>query len=154
MKKIVIIAIAAILLVAAFTGCAKAAYISSETFSTVMKNHSFTVVDGKESWYAESNNVESALIAASPDGWQIEYYNLNSKDTATTVFNENTGENKTSGNGSYSKTSSGDSAIFKRTGSDTYYVVVQAATMVIYCEAPVEYKDSVDSIFVELGVFS
>lgn len=154
MKKLLIVALAAILILATFTGCAKATYISGETFTKVLKDNGFTVVNGKESWYSGSDRVKEAFIAASPDDWQIEYYRLDSKDAASSVFSQNTGEDKTSGNGTYSKTRSGDSAVFKRTGSDTYCVVVQAGTMVIYCEAPKEYKEDVDQIFVDLGVFS
>lgn len=154
MKRIAIIALAAILCISSLSGCAKAAYIDSKTFTSVLKENGFYIYDVKEYWYSEAVMVKEGYAAVSPDGWIIDYLILSSEDYARTVFNESTDSKNFGGTGTTTKSRSSNSASFIRTGETFYCIVVQAANMVICCDAPIQYKDDVDQIFLKIGVFN
>ena len=154
MKKLIAILLTAALFASLFAGCKKTGFASSSKFESTARNYGLKVVNVKDSFYPGSTDITEALIATSDDGWQIEYYNYVSESAAAISFEDNSNSGKVSGGGTYAKTRSGNSAVFERSTADAYCIVVQAGTMLVYCEAPDEYGDTINSILVDMGVFS
>lgn len=159
MKKSVIIAIIAVVIVAAIVGVIfvnlnkEKTSITASSFYTTMSQKGYSVQDAS-SQFSEYNYVKQAYIAASQDySYQIEFYELLDDSYATNFYNNNKSIFESSKGNASAETSVGLKNYSKYTLSSNgkYMVVSRIDNTVIYVDVADNYKDTVKALLDELG---
>ena len=144
MIKKLIIGISLILLIA--TGCSitKKA-LTTEEFANIVKNQGMIVADVNEQ-FKDYGYIKEATVAANTEGWQIEFYVLDTKNDAKTMYNKNSIEfNKESTNSS-SKIEVGNYKKEVLESSDYYMVLARVDNTLLYVKVPTKYKEKAKEI--------
>ena len=104
------------------------------------------VVDVKEQ-FAEYDHIETATVAASNKGWQIEHYTLSNNKEASKMFNKNLKIFEAS-KGSSSKQ---NNIKFELETNGKYQVIIKSKNIFIYVDTYNEHKDEIKEFIKELG---
>ena len=150
MKKIVLIAICLAMLLS-LAACGKPV-LSSDEFKAAAAANGCTPED-ITGQYSDYSYVEQVIVARNSAGWQVEFYVLDSADTAAALFGNNRAEIEAS-KGAVSSNASvtmGDYSSFSQTGSGTYSRVIKSGSTMLYAQVPKEYKEAVTGFFKALG---
>ncbi len=110
------------------------------------------VVDVKEQ-FAEYDHIETATVAASNKGWQIEHYTLSNNKEASKMFNKNLKIFEAS-KGSSSKQNNieiGNYRKFELETNGKYQVIIKSKNIFIYVDTYNEHKDEIKDFIKELG---
>lgn len=151
-KKLLLLFVCAIALVFV-TGCdiTKKA-ITTDQFIKVTEGKGLHTVDVKEQ-FKDFDFIKEATVAASQEGWQIEFYVLSDKDQAKSMYNKNL---KTfqdyKGSGSKElKTEIGNYNKYVLETKDYYRVLTRVDNTFLYVEVPQVIKEKASDIISDLG---
>ena len=87
------------------TGCGNKEAITADDFSTIAEKYDCTVIDVMNQ-YSSYGVVDNALVARNSDGWQVEFYVLDSENSAASMFNTNQSNFENSKSGTTTESSS------------------------------------------------
>ena len=153
MKKKLLLLFICMLTLLFVTGCdfTKKA-ITTDQFKKIAESKGLYAVDVKEQ-FKDFSFIKEATVAASQEGWQIEFYVLSDKDQAKSMYNKNL---KTfqdyKGNGSKElKTEIGNYNKYTLETKDYYRLLTRVDSTFLYVEVPVVVKDKVNDVIDELG---
>lgn len=140
-----------VLLLFSLTACQSKEPVTADVFQTTLEAQQYTVVDITDQ-YAGFEHILRAL-ATEADGVHIEFFEINSKDNATAMFNNNqaTVEAYKGSSSSSSSTSTSNYQRYSLTTSDTYYIIERVDTTMVYAYSDKAQKEALDGIFTELG---
>lgn len=153
MKKKILYVLTLMVVTLTLTGCENKKAITIDEYKDIMSTNSFVLNDAKNRLSVNSN-IKDIYIAANPkDNYQIEFYVLESVDTAKTFFSENktrfskeVGKNKIE-----TKSKKGNSEKYTVTSLGQYRLVSRIENTVIYLDTRESNKKKVDEILKELG---
>ena len=134
------------------TGCLKKTVITAEIFTTKMENNGYTVTNISDQ-YKSYDYVENVLIAQSEDGYQVEFYDLASKDDAKKLFNNNRSTFEELNEGSSTEVSVNmiNYSTYALTSGDCYMYISRVDDTFLYVKVNEQYKANVKDIVEELG---
>lgn len=150
MKKI-LLSIIAFVSIFTLTGCGNKTAITEETFTKKAQELGFEIYD-VSSQYSSYGYVKSATVAKS-GSWQLEFYELDSKDKAKSMFEtnkKNFESQKGSTNTSNSKTI-GNYSTFTLNTNETYMHLCRIDTTFLYVKVPKENKDDAKKLIDAIG---
>ena len=159
MKKPVIIAIIAVVIIVAILGVIfinlnkEKNSITASSFYDTMSQKGYSVQDATNQFSAY-NYIKQAYIAVSEDSnYQIEFYELQDDSYATNFYNNNKSNFESSKGSTSAETSVGlkNYAKYTLSSNGKYMVVSRIDNTVIYVDVEANYKDNVKSILDELG---
>lgn len=148
-KKILIILLVVVGLFV--TGCTTKETLSGETFTGLMQNKGFTIQD-TTSQFATLPSVEKCIIAQSMDqGYQIEFYVLDSEASAQTFYAQNKDKFASIGAGAHTEVSSGNFQKYTQISNGKYSVVSRISNTAIYVNADNIYQEQVKTLLKDIG---
>ena len=153
MNKKVLTILLFLITVCCLTGCGNKKAITIDEYKDIMSTNSF-VLNNAKNRISVNSNIKDIYIAANPkDNYQIEFYVLESVDTAKIFFSENktrfskeVGKNKIE-----TKSKKGNSEKYTVTSLGQYRLVSRIENTVIYLDTRESNKKKVDEILKELG---
>lgn len=153
MKKKILYVLTLMVVTLTLTGCGNKKAITIDEYKDIMSTNSF-VLNNAKNRISVNSNIKDIYIAANPkDNYQIEFYVLESVDTAKTFFSENktrfskeVGKNKIE-----TKSKKGNSEKYTVTSLGQYRLVSRIENTVIYLDTRESNKKKVDEILKELG---
>jgi hypothetical protein len=161
-KKPVIIAIIAVVIVVAIAGMIfvnlnklnkEKISITASSFYTTMSQKGYSVQDAS-SQFSGYNYVKQVYIAVSEDySYQIEFYELLDDSYATSFYNNNKSIFESSKGNASTETSASlkNYAKYTLTSNGKYMVVSRIDNTVIYVDIDDNYKENVKDILNEIG---
>ncbi len=155
MKKILAFSLAVLMLFSAafMTGCKEKTSINAEGFKSAMEAKGFAVADASEQ-FADVNEITCVYIALLGEGdHQIEFYELDSDDSARRLFagNKNIFEQSITGNHAESSVSLANYDKYTLTNNGAFMLLSRIDNTLVYVNSPSEYKDEINSILKEIG---
>ncbi len=126
--------------------------ISTDEFIHIAEGKGLYTADVKQQFSA-NDEIISATIAASLDGWQIEYYTLTSKDDAKRMYNKNKSIFESDSVGG-SKSATIDFLNYTKytlENSTFYMVASRIDNTFLYAKVPIAYKSSAIDLINALG---
>lgn len=150
MKKIKLLICMSMLLFV--TGCLKKNLISCDDFTEILKDNSYTVTDISEQ-YTTYDYIKNVVIAQSDDGFQIEFYVLESKDSAKKLFNNNLSKFESLKEGSSTEVSTNmiNYSTYALTSGGYYMYISRVDNTLLYVNVDEQYKSEVKDIVKKLG---
>lgn len=137
----------------ALTGCEKKVALEKEQFTDIMEKEKFTIIDAAEQ-FADFKQVKTAYIAQEENAnYQIEFYVLDSNESAIDFYNTNKTKFEESAN-SVKSTSEVNLANYNKyiqTNNDKYKVISRIDKTAIYLNVDKKYKAEVEEIIEKLG---
>ena len=126
--------------------------LTKEEFSKIAEKHDLIIIDVLEQ-FADYPELKSATLAANSDGWQIEFYTLDTNENAKKMFEKNKAafqSLKTNGSrdtmvevGNYTKYT---------LDSDSYHMVAaKVGNTFLYVKVPLKYKKDADAVIKDMG---
>lgn len=154
-KKIVIyvaLLVLALAMAFCFTGCEPKEVISLEEFKEIAGKRTGTIVDVTEQ-YSQYPSVKSATVAKSSDGWQIEFFQLDSDEDAIDMFKYNmkTFEDQKGNISSSSSTEFSNYSTYSMSTDGKYMHICRIDNTFLYLRVDKEYKKAVEAIVEDLG---
>ncbi len=151
-KKITIAVVISILTLFILTGCGNKTAASIETFEQVSKEHGNEIIDITDQ-YQSYENLEKVIISKNTDDWNVEFYILNSEDSARSMFNLNkeTFEKEKKDISSQSSSSFGNYETYTLTTGDYYMHLCRVDNTFLYVKVNKENKDAVKKLIKDLG---
>ena len=151
-KKITIAVVISILTLFILTGCGNKTAASIETFEQVSKEHGNEIIDITDQ-YQSYENLEKVIISKNTDDWNVEFYILNSEDSASSMFNLNkeTFEKEKKDTSSQSSSSFGNYETYTLTTGDYYMHLCRVDNTFLYVKVNKENKDAVKKLIKDLG---
>lgn len=151
-KKITIAVVISILTLFILTGCGNKTAASIETFEQVSKEHGNEIIDITDQ-YQSYENLEKVIISKNTDDWNVEFYILNSEDSASSMFNLNkeTFEKEKKDISSQSSSSFGNYETYTLTTGDYYMHLCRVDNTFLYVKVNKENKDAVKKLIKDLG---
>lgn len=134
------------------TGCGNKEAITADDFSTIAEKYDCTVINVMNQ-YSSYGVVDNALVARNSDGWQVEFYVLDSENSAASMFNTNQSnfENSKSGTTTESSSNVGNYSTYTLTSGGTYMHLCRVDNTLLYVKVDDTYKDTVEKLIKELG---
>mgnify|MGYP004662872861 CR=1 FL=1 len=151
-KKFTIAVVISVLTLFILTGCGNKKAATVETFEQVSKEHGNEIVDITDQ-YQKYENIEKAIISKNTDNWNVEFYILNSNDSASSMFNLNkeTFEEESEGASSQTSASFGNYETYTLTTGDYYMHLCRIDNTFLYVKVKKENKDAVKKLVKDLG---
>ena len=118
-----------------------------------MEDKGYTVQDAS-SQMSEVKEIENVSIAIDKDQeYQIEFYKLDSADSAVIFFNENKEifENSKTNNNSYSEANMANFSTYTLTTNDKYKLLSRIDNTVLYIDVVKDAKSEVKEVVKQLG---
>lgn len=134
------------------TGCGNKKAITADDFSTIAEKYDCTIIDVMNQ-YSSYGVVDNALVARNSDGWQVEFYVLDSENSAASMFNTNqtTFENSKSGTTTESSSNMGNYSTYTLNSGGTYMHLCRVDNTLLFVKVDDTYKDTVEKLIKELG---
>ena len=135
------------------TGCGNKNVLSVDDFNKKMEDKGYTVQDAS-SQMSEVKEIENVSIAIDKDQeYQIEFYKLDSADSAVIFFNENKEifENSKTNNNSYSEANMANFSTYTLTTNDKYKLLSRIDNTVLYIDVLKDAKSEVKELVKQLG---
>lgn len=151
-KKITMAVVISILTLFILTGCGNKTAASIETFEQVSKEHGNEIIDITDQ-FQSYENLEKVIISKNTDDWNVEFYILNSEDSASSMFNINkeTFEKEKKDISSQSSSSFGNYETYTLTTGDYYMHLCRVDNTFLYVKVNKENKDAVKKLIKDLG---
>lgn len=152
MKKLKVGLIAIIALVV-MCGCALSKTpATSQKFISAAEGNKLITGDVKEKQFSEYNQIKEAIVAASTEGWQVEFYVLTDASEAKSMYEKNKTifEGEAEG-GTKIKMDVGNYTKFSIKTKDKYYLLERVDNTLFYANVPVAAKDTVDKLLKDIG---
>lgn len=151
-KKITMAVVISILTLFILTGCGNKTAASIETFEQVSKEHGNEIIDITDQ-FQSYENLEKVIISKNTDDWNVEFYILNSEDSASSMFNLNkeTFEKEKKDISSQSSSSFGNYETYTLTTGDYYMHLCRVDNTFLYVKVNKENKDAVKKLIKDLG---
>ncbi len=133
------------------TGCFKKTSITAEDFNTKMSDKGYVVQDATDQ-FASYEYIKKVYIALEKDGkYQIEFYEMDSEENASSFFETNKEKFETRGSGTSTGTESSGSGYEKytQTANGKYEVISRVENTAIYVDADDTYKDQIKEVLDE-----
>ena len=133
------------------TGCSKNSLTTAD-FKTIAEKKGFMLTDVTNE-YKSANFVQEGTVAESVDGWQIEFYILDSEENAINMFNINKDDfEKNKSEAFVSKSShSSNYSKYSLTSDEYYMYIVRIDNTFLYTKVMIEYKESAKKLIQNLG---
>lgn len=151
-KSKIILFVICIFIILLLAGCSNKTAITNEQFINASKHHNFIVTDVLDQ-YSSYGYFESATVAQSNEGWQVEFYVLEDDAYATSMFNTNKSLFE-SYKGNFSSESSynmNNHSTYSLTSSGYYMYICRINNTLVYAKVQDIYKDSVQQFIERLG---
>lgn len=151
MKKILLFVVG-IFMLFTLTGCSKTS-MTTEQVKSLANGHSYNAVDVL-SQYAEVAQIKEATVIQGGNGnWQVEFYVLDTTDSAIGMYNTNVTSFDVFDTGTKAKaTVSGKNyATYSLTTTDKHRYLGRVDNTLLYVDVDVKYKDEVKAFVDELG---
>jgi len=151
-KKKVILGFLCAVILFILTGCGDKNPITSSDFKSISENKNYTFYD-ITSQYAQYGYINSASVAKSSSGYQIEFYVLSDDSYATSMFNNNKTifENYKGNSSVESSTSLANYSIYSLTSSGYYMYLAKIDNTLLYLRVDDDYKNEVKDFVKKLG---
>ena len=147
MKKIVLmIMVLGVLFVC--VGCGSKTVMTNETFCSTLEDKGFVVQD-TTAQYTDFVGIDTASVAVSPDGYQIEFLVCSDVGVATSMFNQNKDAfeaEKPDSGGSTASVSGSNYDQYTQTCNGLYYHIGRTDNTLLYVRAPKEYEKDIEQI--------
>lgn len=154
MKKKLLVVLSMFLVLFTLTGCflrpRKAA--TAEDFREVAKNNNLTIVDAYDQM-SQYNVFKSALLAKSAEGWQVEFYILNTDADAQDMYDTNKKifENSKTGTTRENYLTLKNYSMYNLISGDKYMYLGKIDNTMLYVKVDEKYTDNAKKIIKELG---
>lgn len=134
------------------SGCFKKTAITTGTFNEIVGKSGYTSVDVTNQ-FASEQQVKEATVALHSDGYQIEFYVLDTESDAVNMFNKNKDnfENGITGTSSKSETNMGNYNTYTLNNNGKYSHLCRVDNTLLYVNVNEQYKDAVKKVIDELG---
>ena len=142
-KKILIILLCCIML----TGCFSKEAISMSKFMGMSSKYNYTLGDVTNQY--DSYNVREAVVSKA-DGYQIEFYVLETVKDANNMFNVNKNDFKKS-SGTNTSIKATNYETFKLTNDESYMYICRVDNTLLYVNTDIRYKEQIEEFIKELG---
>ena len=151
-KRNIFLSILVVLLLFTLTGCGKKNVATGEDFKSLFEEKGYTIYD-VTSQFSSLGVIESATIAQSNNGYQVEFYVLKDQGEAVAMFNTNSATFETyKGNTSSGTTSSANNySTYSLTSSGYYMYLCQVDNTLLYVKIPDAYKNEVKKVVKQFG---
>lgn len=153
MKKKISYILTLMIITVALTGCGKKKAITVDEYKDIMSSKLFVVNNAKNNIDEKSSIKDIYVAANTKERYQIEFYVLNSVDSAKEFFSNNktrfgkqVGKNKVE-----TKSKKGNFEKYTVTSLGQYRLVSRIDNTVIYLDIGESNKKKVDEILKELG---
>ena len=151
MKKILLY-VAGVLMLFTLTGCSKTS-MTTEQVKSLASGHSYNAVDVL-SQYSEVEQIKEATVIQGDNGnWQVEFYVLDTVDSAIGMYNTNvTGFDEFDTGTKAKATVNGKNyGTYSLTTTDKYRYLSRVENTLLYVDVDVKYNDEVKTFIDELG---
>lgn len=150
-KNIFLISICFLMLIT-LTGCGNKKVASSSDFKSIAESNDYIVSDVKNQ-YSAYDSVKEAYVAQHNSEYQLEFYVLDSSDSATQMFNTNkkTFEGYKGSSSSESSSNMGNYSKYALTSSGYYMYLCRVDNTLLYVRVNDSYKDSIKDFVKKLG---
>ena len=151
-KRIILFSIIFTLVLITLTGCGSKKAITTEKFIEMAKKNNFEILNATDE-FKNYSQVKKATAAVSNDEWKVEFYILDTKDSAVGMFNTN----KNIFDSSKSGVSSNFSVSLKNFESYTlktngyYKYVARIDNTIIYANVKEKYEAKAKEFIKKLG---
>lgn len=151
-KKIALAVIVSVLTLFILTGCGNKKAISTETFESVSKKHGNEITDLTEQ-YKDYGNFKNVMISKHGDDWKIEFYVLDSEESASNMFSVNKESFlKEKGNtNTESSIKSGNHESYTLTSNGYYMHLYRIDNTLLYVKVRKENKAAAQKLIKDLG---
>lgn len=153
MKKKLFICLLCVISLIFVVGCGigKKALTQKE-FSKIAEDNKLTVIDVVDQ-FADHPEIKSASLAASPDGWQIEYYILDNAKNAKKMFEKNKldFENLSSKGSNNTMIEIGNYAKYTADSDSYFMVAARVNNTFLFVKVPIQYKKAANSVIKDMG---
>ena len=152
MKKKLLMGIVLLLSVFVVAGCSftKDAK-TTEEFTKIASKEGLIVGDVKESQFSEYEQIKEANVASSTDGWQLEFYVLDTVDHAKSMYNKNFNTFDKQPSKKKSQMEVGNYNRFTHETDETFVLLSRVDNTFLYVEVPMSNKQAAVKIIEELG---
>lgn len=151
-KRNIILTVLIGILLFTLTGCSKKTVITDADFQRILKESGYTLYDAT-SQFSSYGIVESASVAQSTSGYQVEFYVLKSESDAISMFNTNksTFESYKGNSSSESSTSMSNYSTYTLTSAGYYMHLCRVDNTLLYLRVKDTYKKDVQTVVKKLG---
>lgn len=134
------------------TGCGNKKAISTSTFKSITEENNYITSDVTNQSISYEY-VNEATVAQSSEGFQIEFYVLDSESNAINMFNTNKDIFESYKGNTSTETSSniGNNTIYTLTSNGYYMHLCRVDNTLLYVRVLDSYKDSVKDIIKKIG---
>ncbi len=153
MKKKLLLGLTILLTIFLVTGCELSKkQITAEDFQKIGEDEGLIVVDVKEQ-FKDYDYVDKAIVGASQEGWQVEFYELSDKDHAETMFAKNKKEFQEEADGKYKGETReiGNYSTYILETDTQYMSLTRVNNTVLYAKVGIATKDTVVELIKKLG---
>lgn len=151
-KRNVILGIVSAFLLLLITGCGSKNAISSAKFMSVADDYDCSITDVINQ-FEQYGTISEAYVATNTNDWQVEFYVLNSEDSAISMFNTNKTifESYKSGKQVETSTNMNNYATYSLTTNGHYMYLSYVDNTLVYVRVNDTYKDVVKEFIDDLG---
>lgn len=133
------------------TGCSfNKKALTAEEFTKIAEENDLITADVKVSQFSEFETIENAIVAVNTEGWQIEFYVLDSKESAKSMYNKNR-EAFDEETGTTTKIEVGNYTKFSKKSKEKYLVLSRVDNTLLYVDVARDKQKQVDKIIEALG---
>lgn len=139
-----------IVMVLGLTGCLKKEKITQDVFKNVVETHGLTVIDKSIEF---PDKMLLSYLSAANNEYFIEYYEFDSEENASELYESNKIEIENSKGSSYSQTDLNglNYQLYTLTSKGKYIFISRIENTILYSEVKEEYKDEIKEITKDLG---
>ena len=151
MKKRIVLSIIMIAAVFMLAGCFKKTVLTSAEFKERAEKLGYHIVDISEQ-YASAEQMKEAIIAVK-EGYQTEFYVLDTAENAKSMFEKNKDnfESKITGTSSKSEANMGNYNTYTLNNNGEYYHLCRVDNTLLFVHVKDQYKEDVTKLIDELG---
>lgn len=155
MKKKLLVVLSLFLVVFTLTGClfGPRTAATAEKFKSVANNNNLTIIDAYDQM-EQYGTINSATIAKSSEGWQVEFYVLKTESDAIDMYNTNKKlfENlKGSSNNKEKTIDIKNYTMYNLITGGRYMYLARIDNTLLYAKVDEQYAKDVQKIVKELG---
>lgn len=151
-KRNIVLFVTCLLILLGVTGCGNKTAISTSTFKSITEENNYITSDVTNQ-YISYEYVNEATVAQSSEGFQIEFYVLDSESNAISMFNTNKDIFESYKGNASTETSSniGNNTSYTLTSNGYYMHLCRVDNTLLYVRVLDSYKDSVKDIIKKIG---
>lgn len=151
-KRNIVLFVTCLLILLGVTGCGNKKAISTSTFKSITEENNYITSDVTNQSISYEY-VNEATVAQSSEGFQIEFYVLDSESNAINMFNTNKDIFESYKGNTSTETSSniGNNTIYTLTSNGYYMHLCRVDNTLLYVRVLDSYKDSVKDIIKKIG---